>query len=520
VLRGRLVVAFFALLVVASGFVTAGSSSPASAITPWSSNYLRFAVFTDGGGDAAQEYSTSEAVSLAERYDVAIALRWTFDDKVDVMRQANSSFRILAYMNGAFSKPQDAPSMPDSWFLKDANGQRITSVKWGNFYMDPANPGWRSWVAQRCSDWTSLSGFDGCVLDDLGAGNMLSGNLSGYPIDPRTGQPMTSDDWIGYVAGLGAQVKDANPRILVTVNGLNNGPRFFGKNVVSKRLLASVDAAIAEGFLRNEYGPLDTFRSETDWKAEVDMLVEAGNMGKSVIVQTKIWNSASYSDISRWRRYAYATFLLGTNGQSYLNFNPIGPGKPPYAHAWDSVDLGTPTGAYAKQDGVYQRSFSNGIAMVNPTKSPVTVTLDQPYKRLNGNTVTSFTLGANQGEILQRTTSSAAPDGVVAFPSPGEVVNGPSVVLSGSATDDVGVTGVWAAVRDRDSLLWLQANGNFGSAYTLLPTNLDAPGAKNTGWSLSVSLPAGNYGVQIKAEDGAGNRDQSPPWVNFSVAPI
>ncbi len=523
VARARMVVVVMVTMLVATSVAFGGVSSPASAVSPANSGYLRMAAVTNGGGDAEQSYTTAQAVALAERFDLAVGLRWTFDSEIDAMRAANAGFRMFAYMNGAFSKPKDAGAMPDAWFLKDASGAKVTSVKWGNFYMDPANQGWRDWVAQRCADWTSLSGFDGCMMDDLGSGNLTSGNLSASPIDPRTGELMTSSDWIGYTSELAQYVGDANPGILVSANGLNNGPRFFGKGVDSKRLLESVDMAIAEGFLRNEYGSIDKFRNEADWQAEVDMLVEAGVMGKSILLQTKVWSSASSSDIEHWRRYSYATLLLGTNGESYLNFSPEGPGKPPAVHAWESIDIGTPTEAYVKRDGVYQRRYTGGIAMVNPTDSAVWVTLDQAYERLDGSTVTAFSLGANDGEILQTTTvvppSDVTPaDGVVDAPLAGDVLTGPAVAVSGSASDDVGVVGVDVAVRDTVLGMWLQADGvTFGSSYASVPAVLDTPGGLVTGWSFGVSLPDGDYAVQVKAVDAAGNADPTPPWVPFTV---
>ncbi len=93
------------------------------------------------------------------------------------------------------------------------------------------------------------------------------------------------------------------------------------------------------------------------------------------------------------------------------------------------------------------------------------------------------------------------------------------LVLSGSVSDNVGVIAVRVAVRDRNSTLWLQADGvTLGWTCRSLSATLDAPGSKATGWRLAVSLAGGAYGVQIKAEDAAGNRDASPLWVAFSVA--
>lgn len=111
------------------------------------------------------------------------------------------------------------------------------------------------------------------------------------------------------------------------------------------------------------------------------------------------------------------------------------------------------------------------------------------------------------------------PNGVVDVPSTGTSLAGPDVILTGTATDDVGVEAAWVALRDRTTGMWLQANGtSFGSAYTLIPAMLANPGGTTTGWTFPVTLADGSYGLQLKVDDAAGNRDPSPPWVNFTVS--
>ncbi len=485
-------------------------------------NFLRFGAVTNGGSSQDQVYSLDEAVALAQRYDFIVALRWTFDDYVDEMRAANENLTILAYMDGSFSKPKDAASMPDSWFLKDESGARVYSIEWGNFYMDPASQGWRDWVSQRCILWTELSGFDGCMLDDMGAGNFLSNNLSGHPVDPRTGLVMDSYDWISYASGLVAHVEAVNEPSIVLANGIGSGPKFFGNNVVSSRLLEQVDMGMAEGFLRFPSGSVDSFRSQADWLSEVNMLAAAGQMDKPLIVQTKFWVDASEAETLRWRKYTYATFLLGTDGSSFLNFSQPGPGRAPALHEFDDVALGGPLGEYTFTSGVFQRKFVGGIAMVNPSKVPVVVSLDASYERLDGSMVSSFTLGANEGEILVGSGPVLGdvvdPEGFVDMPVARSVVSGPVVSLSGSAFDDEGVSSVLIAVRNTQDKSWLQFDGvSFGDKYRLLPAVLDAPGEVSSSWSLDVVLPAGSFAVQVKAVDLSSNRDQSPPWVPFTV---
>jgi hypothetical protein len=64
------------------------------------------------------------------------------------------------------------------------------------------------------------------------------------------------------------------------------------------------------------------------------------------------------------------------------------------------VSLGLPLGPRFKQDNVWQRNFSGGKVLVNPSTKIYTITLDKQYKKLDGTKVTNFNLGAHEGLIL------------------------------------------------------------------------------------------------------------------------
>jgi len=362
-------------------------------------NHLRFFGETNGGDSTQQTYSEAEAVALAQRYDVIIGLRWTFTSHLAAMKAANPGLTIFVYMNGAMSKPADRASMPEAWFMHDANGNRVRNIHFDLMYMDVGNAGWRNWVAQRCNDWLGLSGFDGCWLDDMGAGN-IGKNLSAWPIDPRTGQPITEYDWITYASQEIDVVAATNPGTLVSCNGLNSGSKYF-LPVGAGRLLDTSDAATAEGWLRTSRNPASTFRSVTRWQQDVDMLVHAGQRGKTVLAATKLWAGSTTNQRSQWRKYTYASFLLGTDGYQFLFFSATAPGKPDPVHAMDSYNLGTPTEAYALRNGVYQRRFTAGLAIVNPGESSVTVTLDGSYRLPGGQVVTTVTMPPHTGHVLR-----------------------------------------------------------------------------------------------------------------------
>ncbi len=414
------------LVLTVAAMASSGLVQPTAAFTSPDS-YLRLWASTNGGGPSEQEYTKAEAVEVARRYDTVVALRWTFRDYVSAMKSANARLTLLTYMNGAFAKDNEGSAFPDAWYLRDEQGRKVRSSTWGNFLMDTGHTGWRDKVVRECADAISYSGYDGCYLDDLGAGN-LGTTLTGWPVNPRTGKRYTESQWVADNAALAGIVEDSQGRNPVIPNGLNNGNNYFGP-AASVRLLDATDGGNAEGWLRGAHTPIDSFRSEDSWQRDVDMLVDAGVKGKSIVAMTKIWTSATNSQVERWRRYAYASFLLGTNGQQYLYFNPQGPGKPPAAHALDSIDIGEPVSSYGKSGAAYVRHFSNGIALVNPTGSSVTVDLAGGYVDINGNTMSSITLASNTGQVL------------VSEPASNDDASGSNGICGGATLTIVGTEG-------------------------------------------------------------------------------
>ncbi len=447
------VVAFVFVVAVALPTVTgAGAATPvveAGHITMWSE--------TNGGNSSDQEYTRAEAVKVAERYDMISALRWTFRDHTDAMRAANPDFVLMTYQNGGFARSNEGSAFPSSWYLRDAKGRKVTSVKWGNYLMNPAIQGWQDQVIAECREYVAFAKSDGCHLDDLGWGNHISANLSAPAINPATGRPYTEAEWFAAVESLLRRVDNKlSGEMLIGGNGINHGSRYFGTGGGSKKLLAQMDYGVAEGFMRGEVTGINDFRREDRWKKDVDMLVDAGNSGMSVATMTKIWIGASSSQINQWRNYATASFLLGTDGSHTFFFNAEGPGKPPAPHPLDNIDLGQPDGPYAKIDGVYQRSFSKGRVLVNPTGSGRTVDLGGTYTTIYGKSKTSVYLGPNTGIILlssstRSATTTTAPStttSTAAAPSTTTSTSAPSTTTVAESTSTTALKVTASAPRE------------------------------------------------------------------------
>ena len=130
---------------------------------------------------------------------------------------------------------------------------------------------------------------------------------------------------------------------------------------------------------------------------------------------------------------------------------------------------------------------------------------------------------ANTGQATRSFTvaaaDSTAPDTVVTTPATDAVVPPPTVTATGSATDNIGVASVTILVKNRDTGLWLQTDGTWGSttANAGRLATLANPGAASTSWTIGIPLDTGNYLITARARDAAGNQDATVGQKQFSV---
>ncbi len=102
-----------------------------------------------------------------------------------------------------------------------------------------------------------------------------------------------------------------------------------------------------------------------------------------------------------------------------------------------------------------------------------------------------------------------APELVLTTPQGNEVLGGRPATLSGTASDDTGVTAVEVAVKDRTGNQWWDpVTGSWGS-YRWVDADLASSGATSTGWTFDFDDTAdqgsGDYYVRVRSRDAAGN---------------
>lgn len=318
---------------------------------------------------STHSWSREDAVAHARAFDVLTALPDSYRPHVEAMKAANPRLRLLVYLNGTFSPRQLPNAYPDAWYARDARGRRIASAGYGNWLMDPSNVGWVADRAATCERLLTRSGYDGCFVDMLTDAPLHPGYATGLPIDDRTGHVWKAQDWLRATAAIGAAIRGHNAPAPVFANALGSGRRYFRAEAPSSQVLDSVDGAVTEAWIRTAGQPADVWRSTGDWRQDVDLLVDATRRDRTVLALTKVWVDASRSEVDRIRGYVLASFLLGTDGRHRLAFSSAR-GAPPTAVPWPS-GLGTPTGPYRVENGLYRRDFTGGTVFVNPTDGPM-----------------------------------------------------------------------------------------------------------------------------------------------------
>ena len=360
-------------------------TTTAGRMRPWSVQYM----------NGVESVTLDTAVSTATSFNVIVALPSVYRSYAADMKAANPNLTLFAYMKGVFTYDT---TLPEAAYSHDANGQRIQGKKYPTWLLDPTSSEARSAQVLVARGALKRSGYDGVFLDTLGPAAVSPEYVQSVPINPATGAPWTARAWVHATAHLADYVTNAVGKPAIA-NGLRDGPNYFD-SATYQLLETSMLGAMAEAWLRGATNSITSYPKEATWKQNVDAMVDAGARDKSFLAVTKVWTTGTRAQKDAWYKYAVASFLLANDGKAYLSFS-YDNGDATVDYSLNHISLGAPAGPYAKLGGVYQRTFSRGLVLVNPTGSSVTVPLGATYRTLSGTTVQSVTLAPNKAEILK-----------------------------------------------------------------------------------------------------------------------
>lgn len=224
-----------------------------------------------------------------------------------------------------------------------------------------------------------------------------------------------------------------HPNNIIMANGLLNGAGYFSPTAPTSQLFGGASSALAELWLRSATNAVTAHETPAIWQQEVNMLTNAGGNGDPPAITTKVWVSATAAQLTAWHRFALASFLLGTTGNSYFSFT--GSQSPTEfqtdaANPLDHTQLGAALGPYSALGTAFGRQYADADVIVNPTKTTVTVAIPAPCVTLDGAlATTSLVMPAYTGQIC-----SYVPVPVVSgvSPSAGPAAGGTSLTITGS----------------------------------------------------------------------------------------
>jgi putative glycosyl hydrolase-like family 15 (GHL15) protein len=309
--------------------------------------------------------------------------------------------RALVYFDlyGVHTDSPVAQQHPD-WLLRDASGKTLY-VPWGcangtcpQFAADVGNPQYRAWWIQQAKS-LMRRGYLGLYIDDVNMEFRVSDGTGKQipPIDSRTGQSMSWDEWRKYVADFVQQIHEAVPGAEITHNSIwFAGPAGVrDRDPAIERQIKSADHIIVERGIASDPG-LTGGNGEWSLQALLAYIDRVHALGRGVTLEEYKIDDSS-------REYALAGYFLISSGNDlYSDSN----GTPDNWWIGYDVDLGTPVGPRTYHDGVFQRKFSCGMVLLGePGLHAKTVTLEAPFSTLDGRSVRSVELSSRVGAVLR-----------------------------------------------------------------------------------------------------------------------
>lgn len=337
----------------------------------------------------------------AEHYGVNIVLQYNvraYPDLITTFHRYNPS--TMVFMNEtAFCCVHDVfdawyadvDQNHDEWFLKDSSGERIGWAQGPGQYwfMDVGNPEYQAfWMARVLEFVTDMppdqDGWDGVYIDTVFAARFAGLERNATYVTDAAYEQAAYD----FLARIHDRFQAEGLPILINL--------WPALTVHSYTEWATLTEGIKiEHFVSTwSSGYLDP----DTWERQVSGLEEIGRAGIIATVYPKFRDNSAQARI-----YGLASFLLGRQGTHdffYYQFpNDFTFFPPLWFEEWE-VPIGHPLGDRYQEQGVWQRDYSNGRVLVNPTAETYTVVLPAPFATLDGDIVSSVTLGANEAAIL------------------------------------------------------------------------------------------------------------------------
>lgn len=257
--------------------------------------------------------------------------------------------------------PGDA-NVQDPWFYH-WNGQHVLQCNWGWYLMDLDNASWRNYWSNAVLQELADNDDDGLFADSFMVPNFLGNWNPALPIVDDVFESAWTTKLQSFMSYVHARFA---------------GQYYMIPNVgwwVTTR--DHVDFSLADGvFIEGFAADVTDAFGEEGWTTQIARVMNLIHQGRAVIGQSYDAYTADQ------RMFTLATYLLIKGDHTYFNYST---GNAPEWWPEYDVPIGaplapTPDSPHALfAQGVYQRDYSNGRVLVNPTSVAQTIDLGATY---------------------------------------------------------------------------------------------------------------------------------------------
>lgn len=356
------------------------------------------------------EADRNNATKIAENLDLYITWTWQ-GQMVNELHSLKPSMKVLVYRNVRVIYKIHAPdewklALANNWVLKDANGNMIYCTVWPENYMvDIGSSSYQDFVVNWIKNALDTYGFDGVWADYGLEYGVPTWAMTGHPINPRTGQLYTDDEWINDLITLINKIKNATGSKLYVGNGIHTGSKWLWSRGNYEKVLnqSRIDGFMSEGLFTASSWNLSlpsSWYSEEQWKQSLDFLVWIQN--NFLTSSNKLYMAWSYSHSDQESTFIITSFLLGVDKFHQNYVTPSKQMMTDYVKRLANIEIGVPTESYHIVEGthVYERDFTRVKVLVNPSSDPYVVSLEKAYETLEGEVVSSVTVNPHTGTVL------------------------------------------------------------------------------------------------------------------------
>lgn len=360
------------IIAVATAVALLASAAPAHAIAP-KPVAPRAGLFCPCWGAGPKDNAAWD--EAAKTHSLIVAARAQLTSRYARAKQVNSNVVLIPYILGPFLAKGSASynatlaKFPER-FARDKNGQLISPPTFpNNVLMDLGNTGWQQQMADIAAQ--AAGGLDGVYVDSMGIGP-LTGYTSAAPVDPTTGEIYTITKWQSVARDAINAVKARLADKYVMFNGLSTGAYYnSGTKILAE---STADGGMSEAWTRQAKSDLSAYPTLDAFKLELAEMRDMRKRGKDFFAWTKTWATGTEQQKADWNTFAFATFLLGTQGRAFYAFVAENSGDRSAVPALNKVKVGAPKGDYTVTGGVYKREFDFVSVTVDPLNKKATIT--------------------------------------------------------------------------------------------------------------------------------------------------